>query len=466
MTTTPNKFVRGGARALTGLAITAAAAAGALLLGTVQLPTVERAPHAIQVNTTQDGERSVVCAGAFPELGADPSQPDVAMPVGEATVLVNGDGELGTLTGGGPGGAHASGARVLTGPADAPLAATQTQKIGSESLRGVTANACVEPVNEQWLVGGGTTLGLSTTLTLGNASEVAATVQISVFDETGEIDEVQTTGVIVQPRSEQLVSLNGYAPNRERLAVRVTSTGAPVAAALAVARADGIVPVGTSTVTRQLRPERLLVIPGVANEDAHDHEEIPSDTGPADRFPVLVHVIAPGQAVGTAGVYAIDGAGKRTELGTIDLTPRAVGGLAVETWPHDATAVVVESDVPVFAGVEGAANSGETHDFQWFSPGGQIAADTATPAPVVGGGTLILANLGDTEAEVTVAGGKEQTVRVSPGQAVEVAGTGQRTVTSTEPVWAGVKLLGSGTLAGYPIMPRAEHVGDLTVYTR
>lgn len=460
------KFVRGGARALTGLVITGAAAAGVLLLSTTQLPAVERAPHALQVNTTQAGERNVVCAGAFPELGADPTRPDVAVPVGEASVLVSGDGELATLAGSGAEGSNASGARVLTGPSESALAAAQTQKIGTPTLSGVVANACVEPVNEQWLVGGGSTLGLSTTLSLGNASEVPATVQISVFDENGEIDAVQTSGVIVAPNGEQLVSLNGYAPNRERLAVRVTSTGAPVAASLAVARVDGIVPVGASTVTRQLRAEQRVVIPGVTNEDAHDHEEVPSDTGPADRFPVQVNVITPGDAAGTAGVYAIDAKGERTEVGTVELASRTVASLAIETWPHDATAVVVEADVPVFAGVEGSANSGETHDFQWFAPASEIAAGAATPAPVVSGATLIVANVGDTPAEVTVTGGTEENVTVAPGAAVALKGTGQRTITSTEPVWAGVRMLGSGTLAGYPIMPRAEHTGDLTVYTR
>ncbi|GAA2823808.1 hypothetical protein FB468_1793 [Leucobacter komagatae] len=460
------KFVRGGARALTGLAITGAAAVGVLLLGTVTLPTVERAPHAVSVSTTQAGERNIVCAGAFAELGSDPSRPDVAVPVGEAGVLVSGDGELRTLAGGGEGGANASGARVLTGEAEASIAAVQSQKLSSPSLSGTVASTCVEPVNEQWLVGGGSTLGLSTTLSLGNASEVPATVQITVFDEAGEIDAVQTSGVIVAPNAEQIVSLNGYAPNRERLAVRVTSTGAPVAASLGVARVDGIVPVGASVVTRQLQPATTQVIPGVTNEDAHDHEAIPTDTGPADRFPVLVNAIAPGETAGKASVFAIDAKGTRTALGELELEPRVVGSLAVEAWPHDATAVVVESEVPVFAAAEGAANSGETHDFQWFAPAPEIADGVATAAPIAQGGTLIVANTGAEAAEVTVEGGTAQTVSVPAGAAVAIPGDGKRTITSTKPVHAGVRMLGSGSLAGYPVMPRAEHTGELTVYTR
>lgn len=463
---TSKKFVRGGARALTGVVITGAAAVGALLLGTVQLPVVEREPHAVQVNTTQDGERSVVCAGAFPELGADPTRPDVAVPVGEASVLVLGDGELATLAGAGDEGANPSGARVVSGLAEAAIAAAQTQKLSSPTLSGLTASGCVEPVNEQWLVGGGSTLGLSTTLSLGNASEVPATVQITVFDEAGEIDAVQTSGVIVAPGAEQIVSLNGYAPNRERLAVRVTSTGAPVAASLGIARVDGIVPVGASTVTRQLRAEQLLVIPGVSNEDSHDHETVPTDTGPADRFPVLVNALTPGDVAGKARVFATDPDGTRTELGEIDLEPHTVGNLAVESWPHEATAIIIESEVPVFAGAEGASNSGETHDFQWFAPAPELVKDATTAAPVVADGALVIVNSGDVPAEVSVTGGKTQEVTVAPGAAVTVAGTGKRAITSSEPVHAGVQLRGSGRIAGYPISPRAEHTGELTVYTR
>lgn len=460
------KFVRGGARALTGVVITGAAAVGALLLGTVQLPAIEREPHALQVNTTQAGERSVVCAGAFPELGADPTRPDIAAPVGEASVLVFGDGELATLAGAGDEGANPSGARVVSGLSEAALAAAQTQKLSSPTLAGLTASACVEPVNEQWLVGGGSTLGLSTTLSIGNASEVPATVQITVFDEAGEIDAVQTSGVIVAPGSEQIVSLNGYAPNRERLAVRVTSTGAPVAASLGIARVDGIVPVGASAVTRQLRAEQRIVIPGVSNEDSHDHETVPTDTGPADRFPVLVNALASGDVAGKASVYAIDAEGKRTELGVIELEPRTVGSLAVESWPHEATAIIIESEVPIFAGAEGSSNSGETHDFQWFAPAPELAKNSETPAPVVDEGALVIVNAGDVAADVTVTGGKTQEVTVAPGAAVTVAGTGKRAITSTEPVYAGVQMGGSGKIAGYPITARTEHTGELTVFTR
>ncbi|WP_246454357.1 DUF5719 family protein [Leucobacter denitrificans] len=304
------KLVTGGARALTGVLITAAAAAGALLIGTLNFPTVESEPRATQVDTMQTGARELVCAGAFAELGADPSRPDVALPVGRTNVSVSGDGERKELGSSDTDSTSVGGAAVFTGTMSEPLAAAQIQQLDTATLSGTVAGECVEPVNEQWLLGGASMLGYSTTLSLGNPGSVAATVHISVFDENGKIDDQQTSGVIVAPQSQQIISLNGYAPDSERFAVRVTSTGAPVGASLSVSQIDGINPVGAATVTRQVRAETVSVVPGVANEAVGNHGD-----GDADSFPVRVQAIAPGEAAGTAEVFALSAEGERISLG-------------------------------------------------------------------------------------------------------------------------------------------------------
>lgn len=468
------KYFASGGRALTGLVITAAAAAGALLAGTLDLPTLERPQHSATVDTTQVGKRDVVCAGPFTELGADPERPDIAVPVGEAQVLVAGAGSLETLGHNELDETSVSDAGLVVGTMDEPLAASQMQALSSPTLRGVVSSSCVEPVNEQWLVGGGSALGETTTLGLGNPGAVAATVQISVFDESGEIDSMQTSGVIVAAGSTQVVSLNGYAPNSERIAVRVTSTGAPVAANLGIAKMQDITPVGAATVTSQLRPETQVVIPGVtaADESNHDHPEEDEHT---DRFPVLVHAIATGSTAGFANVYAIDAKGNRTELGTIELEPKTVGELVVETWPEDATAVIIDADVPILGGVEGTAHSatpaGNTRDFDWFVPAPALMPNTETPAAIAQGGSLIVANPGSVSAEVTVAsidGSVEdrEVVTIPAGAAVEVDMHGSVTLSSSQPVHAGVRFITPGMISGYPILPSAEPAGELTVYTK
>jgi len=435
------------------------------MLGIVRFPTVERAPQAVRVDTMQSGERNLVCAGPFAELGADPSQPDVAIPVGQANVATSGEGRMGSLGASAADSTSRGGAAVLMGGANDPLAAVQTQRLDSSTLKGLVASDCVEPVNEQWLVGGASTLGTSTTLSLGNASDVPATVQIAVFDENGEIPALQTAGVIVAPHSQQTVSLSGYAPDSSRLAVKVSSTGAPVAASLGVARIDGLNPVGAATVTRQLRASTSLVIPGVGLSDERNHEG-PGDAGPEDRFPVVVTAVAPGKAAGTARVFSLDSAGIRTELGTIALTPKRVGSLTVKTWPSNATAVIVESDVPVFAGAQGTANASAGHDFDWFAPAPELEAGAKVAVPVASGWTLVLANTGTSPAEVRITGDTPSTVTVQQGTSVLVPASGAVTISSSEPIHAAARMIDASSIAGYPVLPLVDRGGEITVYTR
>lgn len=462
-----SRLLRGGARAVTGLLVVAAAAAGVVLLGNVPLPAVAREPLALTVDTTQNTNRSLVCAGSFSELGADPEQPGVAIPVGEATVATSGAAaETATL-------ARSAGSGlpvVVSAPMADPLASAQLQSIDSENLRGAAASSCSEPSNEQWLVGGATSLGLATTLSLGNPGTVPATVSITVFDENGEVDAVQTAGVIVAPGTQQTVSLNGYAPDRERLAVRVESTGAPVAAHLGVAQSSGITPFGISGVTPQTDPATSLVIPAVENADGDGRG--PNDSGEGDAFPAVVRALAPGDAGGTATVRALDENGTSTDVGTIELAPKAVGELSIATLPAGTNALVVEADVPVIAGALGSAEDPDTreHDFEWFAPAPIIAADTEVAAPLISGGRLVVVNPSDAEAEITIARadgkGKTTSAAVAPGAAAVISAPAGATITSSEPVHAGVRAVTETAIAGYPILAPDPRDGTLTVYPR
>lgn len=460
-----SRILRGGLRAVVGLLVVGVSATAVVLLGSLPLPTVEREPLALTVDTTQNTDRTLVCAGSFAELGADPNRPEAAIPTTAPAVTVAGvaaaTAELARAEGG------AGLPTVLTAPADEPLAAAQIQAVTTETLRGVTASACTEPLNEQWLLGGASSLGTSTTLSLGNPGVVPATVQISVFDENGAVDAVQTAGVLVSPGTEQTVSLNGYAPDRERLAVRVVSTGAPVSASLGVGQLSGIEPYAVDTVTRQGEPSNTLVVPGVTN--VSDHEHGAGDVGEADLFSVLVRVLAPGGEVGTATVRAVGDDGAETDLGEIQLSSSGIGELGVEHWPDDANAVIIDADVPVVGGVLGSAHEGEQRDYTWFVPAPVLAADEPVAVPVVTGGRLIVVNPGDEPADVTIAGatGSPREWRVPAGSAVATTNApADAVLTSSAPVAAGVRYVKDGDIAAYPVQAQDARDGALTVYTR
>ncbi len=462
-----SRLLRGGARAVTGLLVTAAAVGGVVLMGNVPLPAVVHEPLALTVDTTQDTARTLACAGSFSELGADPARPGVAIPVGEATTAVSGEASGTATLARGEGTGLPS---VVFAPMSQPLAAAQFQAIDTENLRGAAASSCAEPSNEQWIMGGASSLGFSTTLSLGNPGTVPATVSIAVYDENGAVDSVQTAGVIVAPGTQQTVSLNGYAPDRERLAVRVVSTGAPVTAHVGVAQSSGITPFGVSGATPQVEPSTSLVIPAIENADGDDRG--PNDSGEGDAFPFIVRALAPGELAGTASVRVLDKNGKSTEVGEIELAPNAVGELSVGTLPDGANALVIDADVPIIAGAAGSADDADTreHDFEWFAPAPVIAADAEVAAPVVAGGRLVVVNPADTEAEITIARadgkGKDTTETVRPGAAVVLDAPANAILTSSAPVHAGVRYVSDSAIAGYPILAPDPRDGTLTVYPR
>lgn len=463
MTTQP-RAVQATLRAAVGLAITAVSVGAVVLLTNTTLPSVTRPPLAIKTDTIQNTERTLVCAGSFAELGADPDRPGAAIPTSAPTIAVSGTPKA-TATLSRPEGGEGI-PQVFRAPAQVPMGAAQVQGVKTAALRGVTASACTEPLNEQWLLGGATTVGVSSTLSLGNPGEVPATVQITVFDENGLVEAGQISGVLVPPGTEQTVSLNGYAPDRERIAVRIESTGAPVAASIGVAHVTGLVPYAVDTITSQVEPLTKLVVPGVTN--VSNQERRAGDVGDADLFPVLVRVFAPGNGSGTAHVRAIDGKGKSFELGNVSLTGNSVGELTVAHWPASANAVVIEADVPVLAGVMGSAKKDSNHDYAWFAPAPTLDAKTPVAVPMIAGGKLVIANMGSAKADVEIVAGKEKPVRVTipAGVAIVQDAKAGAILTSSAPVSAGVRYMSGGDIAGYPVQAADTRDGELTVFPR
>ncbi|MFV0435571.1 MAG: DUF5719 family protein [Leucobacter sp.] len=463
-----SRILRGSARAASGLLVVAVAAVAVVVLSSFELPEVGRKPLAITVDTTQNAHHSVVCGGPFTVLGADEDRPDAAIPVGAPTVALAGASESTRKLELAEGGDATP--VVYEGLLGDPLGAAQIQKVDTEALRGTAASTCAEPLNEQWLLGGSTDVGVSTTLALGNAGSVPANVQITVYAEDGEVDAVETAGVIVASGSEQVVSLNGYAPVRERLAVRVVSTGAPVTASLGVGQTNGLEPFAVSWVTRQQQPETTLVVPGVAN--VSDFERGPGDAGQGDQYAVTVRALAPGDEEGTARVSSLDANGKRTELGEIPLVPGEVGEFLIDTWPKNANAAIIESDVPIVGSVLGSATEGEEHDYEWFTPADELAAGVQTAAPVVSGGELVLVNTGTANSEVQIVStakpdAQPKTLTVESGTAVVVADApADALITASQPLFAGVRYVSGGDIAGYPTLAADPRDGTLTVFTR
>ncbi len=495
MTNEPKRLLRGGARAVTGVVILGASAAVALALGTgfVPLPTITAPVVALDVDTSQNAQVSLVCTGAFGELGADPSLPTEAITDGTTEVVVAGETsdrqELDRAQTSGE--AKGSAPVVVTAPSGTPVAAAELQQVNTTNLFGFAASSCAEPTHDQWLVGGGTTLGQSTTLVLGNPADVPATVQVTLFNADGQIDAARTAGVLVPPASQRIVSLNGYAPGTERLVAHVESTGAAVTAALGISHTIDIRSYAVDTVTRQLAPSTQLVVPAVTNVGAHEHGPT-GNIHEQDDFPVVVRVLAPGGAEGSATVRVLTADGVSESVSDIEVAGNAVTDVVIDRWPDDGQAVIIEATVPVVGGVFGSADVAPNHDYSWFAPAPLLSAGQDHAVAIVPGGELVIANPGSTDAEVSLTrqaapakddadGGDDdgsndaagssakpesRVVNVPAGSAVSVATNGQFMLHSTEPVSAGVRIVSGAYLADYPVLAPLERHTNLTVITR
>lgn len=463
------RLFRGGARAVTGVAIIGVSVAAALALGTGFVPSlgVERGVVSIDVDTSRDAQLALVCTGSFGELGADPSRPTDSIPGGDTALTISGETSqefaLARVT---PGG---SDPLVLESPITSTLAAAEIQTLGSATQQGIAASACTEPAHEQWVVGGSSALGVSSTLVLGNPFEVPATVQVTLFDETGKIDSNKTAGVLVPAKSQRIVSLNGYAPASESLAVRVESVGAAVSAHMGVSHKVDIRSFAVDTVTSQAAPQSMLVVPGVTNRNTHNDGPT-GDLQEHEDFPVVVRVLSPA-ASGSAQITAYFEDREAETLGSIDFAAGVVTDFTVNQWPEDAQGVVVSASAPIIGGVQGSADVPPAHDYAWFAPAPVLAATTEVGVSVVSGGELVIANTSDADARVAVtpeAGSlRAVTVEVPAGNAVPVSGvSGAATLRSDVPVSAGVRVVQDAFIAGYPVIAPPERSSTLRVYTR
>lgn len=487
------RFWRGGARAITGVVIIGVSAAAAIALGTglVPAPAIERGVVALDVDTSRNAQLTFACAGAFGELGADAGRPTVSLPQGFTELALSGESaSISELNRDEPSG---SAPQVLETPVTATLAAATFQSLDTPTLHGAVASACTEAMHEQWLVGGSTVLGVSTTVVLANPFEVPATVQLTVYDENGQLAGRQTAGVLVPANTQRIVSINGYAPNSEMLAVRVESSGAAVTAHLSVSHQIDVRSFGIDTVTSQAAASKRLIVPGVTNRNLHEH-------GPTDEadhhedFPVVVRVFAPGSEGGTARISAIFAEGENEVLGTLDYRSGEVAEFTVDHWPEAAQAVIVEADTAVVGGVLGSADVPPQHDYAWFAPAQLLPVDEPVGLAVVPGGELVLVNPGAESATVSISSGGDggdagdassagasgsngsaaasssadaQQVEVAPGAAVTVkVAAGGATLRTSAPIAAGVRVVNGPTIAGYPVPAPPVRTSQLTVYTR
>jgi hypothetical protein len=448
----------------------------------VTLPTIEREPQPIVV-APLPSEQLRVCPGPLMALAEDSTQAQSASSVGSASA-VYGAADADDFA---PIRAQVTEIRavddsnsqqpplLLTVPvqdgATMPplLAGSQSQVAATDTIGGLAVAACAEAVSDSWIVGGSTDIGRTSLLLLSNPTTVLATVNVTVSGESGLVDAPGSTGILVQPGEQRVLSLAGLAPNVKSPVLHVESRGGQVAASLEQSSIRGIEPGGVEIIGTTAIPAADQVIAGVRVMTASTNETVTGEGFDADTPSVRVFV--PGEVGATVqiGVTSADGTARGTStqmdvaagiVTEIPLTPLAVGSYSVQ----------LSSDEPIVAAARTAVNGAGSKDFGWFSASAPLEGDFAVAVAEGPSPTLHLVNGDASAASLTLTpdNGTPVDLRVGAGASATVplqSGT-LYVVSGGEQLWALVDYSGDGVLSSFAVNPPGPLASAIRIYTR
>ena len=478
----PARFGRRAATATAGLIVVAVAVG--LVGGGVVLPwpTIADTPLSTVVSP-MPSEQQRVCPGPLLTLGEDSSQAQAATSVGEAAAVFSArasasnaepipvpTSDLTAVDNSAGGGAVPLVLRlpVQAGTTEAPLlAGSQSQSAATETLAGLAVAACAEATSDAWLVGGSTDVGRTSLVLLSNPTTVLATVDLNVFGENGAVDAPGSTGILVQPGEQRVVSLAGLAPNLRSPVVHVQSRGGQTTATIEQTSIRGIEPGGVELIAASTGPALEQTIAGIRVLAPPAADINGTDAGVPEGTP-SVRVLVTGTEPATVQVgVSGDTGGMSTE---VELQPGIVTDVPLVGLSEGTFSARVTSDQPVVAAARTETVGTATKDFAWFTASERLAADVLVSVANGPGAVLHLVNTTSADARVTITpdGGSRATVAVAAGAATDVpivAGTNYL-LGGAESVIASVGYSGDGVLSSFALRPTGPLAAPIRVYVK
>ncbi|WP_159502505.1 DUF5719 family protein [Microbacterium sp. 18062] len=430
-------------------------------------PTHEQAPVSVAATPTP-ADTVLACAGPLLALGRDATAAGGLTAAAPSAVVSASDGAdlEQSLLASSPAVAGSEGAPALIAEPDGDrltdAVAAGSASIEADDLRGFAASACRPPLIESWLVGGSTTTGSADLVLLANPSDVPATVQLTLYGATGVSVPPGGADLRVDAHSQRVVPLAGLGTDEEAPVVRVTASGAPVAATLQSSITRTLLPGGVDQTGAIVGAETTHVIPGIQVLQSA------VDAAPTGSTTLLRLVSAGADTTVTVTVVDADGdevlrqeAPLQADLPTeVDLAGLAAG-------QYTAT---VQSERPVVAAVWQTTGFGEDADFAWYTPAPELDGSTLVAVPDGPSPVLVLAGGLAGAADVTLepVSGTGDAIRatVSAGGSTVVPivpGTVYRLDTDL-PVHAAVSYAAAGELGGFPVWPADAAASEITVH--
>jgi hypothetical protein len=378
-------------------------------------------------------------------------------------------------------GTTAGAPHILTAPnseATTLTAGAQAQAENSEDLFGLAAASCEPATAESWLVGGATTTGRSTLVTLNNPTAVAASVDLEVFSEAGPVASPGLTGISVEPGTQRVLSLAGFAPQAASPVVHVTSTGGSVVASLQQTTVRGIEAGGIDAVVATAAPDTRIDIPGVVIAGS---EAVASRLGAIgfEDLKATLRVYAPGTELQTARVEVTPEDGVNTE-GTsfeIELQGGTVTDLPIDDLVDGAYTVSVETETPAVAAVRvatvGSDQIANRTDFAWLAAAPKLTAEALVAVPSGINANIHLANTGTADrtisltpisADGTAGVPRDVSIVAGAAAALSVESGSSYLLTGYDSVAASISTTMDGGVAGYTVVPSAADAEPIRIY--
>lgn len=470
--------LRFAGRAVTGLAGVALVGATLWAAQSFPFPGIAAAPPSAVLSPVP-GDQQRVCQGPLTLLGQSASRPSDAGYKGYAELTVAGTVDQLDVTGMKPAVTTAvtpaSPSRDATGvPAyltapgvagDRPTSLTVAQSVAvsSPGPAGFAATTCRQPSGDLWLVGGATTSGSSTMLSLVNPTDRPAMVRVELFGQSGRLPAPGLDGIEVPPREQLAVPLEGVAPGQQSLVVHVSTRGASLSAALHEVGVEGLTSHGIEIVSSVGPPATRLDIVGVPFPSQANEE----DESVFAKRGATLRLAATGGEPATATITLRDASGTEIEPLEVELQPGVVSDVPLGAYPVGRYAITVEADSPVVGAVRSSLVSGDL-DFAWYMPSPRLSGDTGVSVPPGPQPRLHLVNEG--EAPITVRlvdpQGAAVSIALEPGMPVshDVAGGVAYELEGLQNVAASVTFDGPGQMAGIPVLIGSPLAADITVY--
>ncbi|MGO2658748.1 DUF5719 family protein [Mycetocola reblochoni] len=439
--------------------IVAALGVGAAV-GLVQLPELVEASPSVSVDPQPADQRRACTGGVLVGQGTDGESFSTtggtrlhAAPENAASTPLDGfnvDGDD-------------AGRVVLRSAAEVAMAGALSQSVDQDGMLGLVTSSCAPARAENWLVAGSGETGRSAVIVLSNPGETDASVDMSFFAESGELEAPGATGIIVPAGQTRAMPLSAFVSSVQLPVVQVVARGSQISASIQSTSTRGLDPAGvdisgaTAAASTRQTIAGLVIPDNVGKTEGEEFDDI--EPG--------VRIFAPHADSATVTVTVSkdgDGAQPPQELRVVDgvVAEAMLGALDAGEY-----SVVVESDVPVVAAVRTTVRDGDTSEYAWTTAASPLSDLTAIAVPAAVDARLHVFNPGETGTEVTLVDrrGDERVLTIAAGDQASLrvdAGADYQLIGSD--VVASISAVSDDGIASSPVYPASSGAGSLTVY--